>query len=206
MPVTTAQFEAMKPVPYSQARELFRTGDILLFHSSAAPSELIEIFTESLWCHAAMIWVEADIDRVMLLESVDKFGVRATRLSNRINGCPPSPNKYPGKLLVLRHPDLPYPLPHQMGVDLMGYALDRLGYPYGTDELIDIAKRIAAGMVGEILKGEVSSDTSFICSQYVAWCYKTVGITLQPDPKGFVAPADIANDPKVVPLLSLAPD
>lgn len=206
MAVTKEQFEALKPVPYSRARPQLRTGDIVLFHSAAAPSELIEIFTESLWCHAAMIWVVPDIDRVMLLESVDKYGVRGTRLSNRINGCPPAPSRYPGKLLVLRHPRLPYPLPRQTGVNLMGYALDRLGYPYGTQELIDIAERIGAGMLGAALKGEVSSSTSFICSQYVAWCYQAAGIQLQPDRKGFIAPADIAADPNVQALCALCPD
>jgi hypothetical protein len=72
MAVSTAQFNALPPTTYGAARSRLRTGDIVLFHSSGIPSELIEHFTDSLWCHAAIVWnVAPPADRVMLLESVD---------------------------------------------------------------------------------------------------------------------------------------
>ena len=63
-----------------------QTGDILLFSTVGGFSSLIEQFTDSLWSHAAFIWNMEDIDRVILLESVETFGVRAIALSNRIDG------------------------------------------------------------------------------------------------------------------------
>ena len=83
----TPDFEAMKPIPYSQARPKLRTGDILLFHSTGLGSLATEYFTHSLWCHAAFVWCLPDVQRVLLLESMDKIGVRVMPMSTRINGC-----------------------------------------------------------------------------------------------------------------------
>jgi hypothetical protein len=206
MTVSTAQFDALVPVPYAQARPQLRTGDILLFHSSGLGSETIEFFTHSLWCHAAFVWCIDEFDRVLLLESVDKFGVRARPMSNLINGCMASPKPYPGKLLVVRHADFPPP-PNQVQVgNMTRFALDRIGYPYSMEELADIAGRIAAGLAGQIVPGQLDPRKSFICSEYVAKCYEAMGIQLAPDKEGYIAPGDIANDAKVEAVFAVCPD
>lgn len=205
MGVTTAQFEAMKPVTYKDARRRLRTGDILLFHS-AGLKELVELATHSLWCHASLIWCVGDVDRVLLLESVDKYGVRVMPVSTRINGSAAFPRRHPGKLLVLRHPDFPL-APHGAEVRPMTkFALDRLGYPYSTEELLAISLRIAAGVAGETLPGRLDPKNHYICSEYVAKCFAEIGIDLAPNKEGFIAPADIADDPKVEALFSLLAD
>ena len=206
MAVSTADFEAMTPTPYSQARAGLRTGDILLFHSHNFPDDAIELATHSLWCHAAFVWRLADIDRLILLESVDKVGVRAAPLSTRINGSTAHPKPYPGKLLVLRHPRFPTE-PHAAQIAAMtAFALDRLGDPYSPAELVKIAERIAAGIAGITLPGRLEPKNGFICSEYVAKCYEVIGLPLAPDKEGFIAPADIANDPEVYAVYSLVPD
>ena len=206
MAVSTAEFDAMQPVPYSQARGRLRTGDILLFHSLGLPSLTIEHFTNSLWSHAAFIWCLEDIERVLLLESVDTYGVRCLALSNRINGSSAAPEPYPGKLLVARHADFPYPAdPRKVGA-MTQFAIDRLGYPYGTGDLVRIGMRIAAGLAGITLPGELQPRNGYVCSEYVANCYAAMDINLAPDKEGFMAPADIAADPKVRAVLSLCPD
>jgi hypothetical protein len=206
MAVTKAEFDAMPQVAYAKARDDLRTGDILLFHSSGLGSDLIEYFTDSLWCHAAFIWRLEAIDRVLLLESVDKFGVRAAPMSTRINGSAAAPKPYPGKLLVLRHDEFPPP-PNAGKVAVMTqFALDRLGYPYSTAELAEISARIAAGLAGLTLPGRLDPKTRFICSEYVAKCFEAMGVVLAPDREGFIAPADIANDPKARGVYSLRPD
>ena len=191
MAVTAAQFETMTPVAYSQARPGLRTGDILLFDSSDIGSQVVEHFTHSVWCHAAMVWrMGHPVDRAMVLESVDTFGVRALRLSNKINGCAASPKPYEGKLLVVRHADFPSDIPDAQQHAMMTFAVDRLGYPYSTKELLQIGIRIAAGMMGHDLPGEAGGGNSYICSEYVARCYSALGITLATDKEGFIAPGD----------------
>jgi hypothetical protein len=205
--VSTAQFNALPPTTYGAARPQLRTGDIVLFHSSGLPSELIEHFTDSLWCHAAIVWnVMPPTDRVMLLESVDKFGVRAMRMSTKINGCPASPAPYPGKILVARHTALENGMSGEQAHAMTDFALDRLGYPYSPTELVRIGLRIAAGLAGETLPGLLTPKNAYVCSEYVAGCFAKVGIDLVPDKEGFIAPADIANDPNVMPLFSLVHD
>ncbi len=206
MTVTTAEFEALPVLPYSQARQKMVTGDILLFHSSGLGSQLIEYATHSLWCHAGFIWNMEDIDRVLLLESVDTYGVRAMPLSNKINGSLASPKPYPGKLLLARHKAFPYPAdPKALGT-MTGFAIDRLGFPYSPEELARVAERIAAGLAGIQVRGLLDPTNAYICSEYVAKCYEALGITLAPDREGYIAPADIANDPDVEAVCAICPD
>ncbi len=205
MPVTTQEFEAMKAIPYSQARQDMRTGDILLFHSSNLGSLGIEYFTHSLWSHAAFIWNMTDIDRVLLLESVDTYGVRAMALSNKINGSSAAPKAYPGKLLLARHKH--FPATDLAKVRTMTeFAIDRLGYPYSPLELLKIGARIGAGLVDQTVPGILEPENAYVCSEYVAKCYGAMGIALAPNKEGYLAPADIANDPDVFAVCAICPD
>lgn len=206
MPVTTDQFKSMKTTAYSAARPALRTGDILLFHSLTFNSLLTELGTHSLWSHAAFVWCLPEIDRVLLLESMDTVGVRVMPMSTRINGCSAAPTPFNGGLAVLRHQDFPQnPEPAKIHT-MTQFALDRVGYPYSFWELHRIMIRIALGMAGKIITGRLDPKNQFICSEYVAKCYDAIGIELAPDKEGFIAPADIADDPKVSGIFSLVPD
>ncbi len=205
MAVTTEQFEALTPIPYSQARGQLRTGDIVLFHSSALPIELIEAFTDSLWGHAAFVLRLEDVDSTLLLESVHGHGVRAVAMSKRVNGSAAAPHPYPGKLLALRHRNFPHT--DRAAVSKMArFAVERLGYPYSMAEIALIASHIAAAKVGQRLPGHNDPQSAFVCSEYVAKSYAAMGIALAPDAEGFVAPADIANDLDVYPVCAICPD
>jgi|GEM_PF-682014 len=205
MAVTAEQFRALTPTPYLKARADMRTGDILLFHSENLAARAIEYFTESLWCHAAFVLVLKEFDRVFLLESVDKIGVQMLPISHKINGMPARPNPYPGKLLLARYKDFPFDDGQRVG-EMTKVALDRLGYPYSMAELARIAQRIALRMVGRFVPGNLEESDRYICSEYVAMCYATMGIHLQPDQDGFIAPGDIANDPNIFAVHALTHD
>lgn len=206
MAVTKEEFEALTPVAYSDARSSMQTGDILLFHSLGFPSDVIEHFTDSLWSHAAFVWNMKDIDRVLLLESVDTYGVRALALSNRINGSSASPKPYPGGLLLVRHSQFPVDADPKVIGKMTRFAIDRLGYPYSPTELGKIGLRIAAGLVGQTLPGHLEPENAYVCSEYVAKCYAELGLNLAPDSLGFIAPGDIARDPNVRAICAICPD
>ncbi len=206
MAITTDEFKAMEPIKYEMVRPDLRTGDVLLFHSTGLGSQVIEAATHSLWSHAAFIWRLDDIDRVMLLESMDTVGVRMMPMSTRVDGCAAAPDAYHGRLLVLRHADLPEKVDPVKVRAMTQFALDRVGYPYSFHELHQIALRIALGMAGRIVTGRIEQDKEFICSEYVAKCLEAIGIRIAPDKEGFIAPADIADDPKMEPLYSILPD
>ncbi len=206
MAVSQAAFEALQPTPYSQARPYLRTGDILLFNSHNLGSDIIEYFTHSLWCHAAMVFRMDEIKRVFILESVDTYGVRMMPLSVKLNGNDANMKPYPGKVLVGRHADASDFANLDKVSSMTQFALDRLGSPYDMRELVEIGARIGAGLVGLKLPDVVTAKHAFICSEYVAACYQELGITLRPDNEGFLAPADIANDPKIEAIYSMVGD
>ena len=206
MAVSTEAYKALPRTSYSAARPSLRTGDILLFHSVALGSLSIELGTHSLWSHAALVWRLSDIDRVILLESMDTVGVRTMPMSTRVNGCAASPTPYNGGLLVLRHPDVPEKIDDARVRMMTQFALDRVGFPYSFQELHQIALRIALGIAGLAPKGRLNPQNQFICSEYVAKCLEVIGVEIAPDQEGFIAPADIANDSKVEAVFSLMPD
>jgi hypothetical protein len=215
MAVTSKQYADMPQFPYQEVRGQLRTGDIVLFASNDPFSRLIQAATGE-WSHAAFIWVMNDIDRVLLMESVETFGVRVVALSARLDatiGGEKAP--YNGKVLVVRHQQFPRPDPQdaaamaQFNKDfglMTRAAIDRLGSPYAPLEIVRIGLRIAAGDLKIPVPGELEPKDAYICSEYVAMCYAAMGINLQGDDKGFIAPSDIAADPNVSAVVSICHD
>ena len=60
-----------------------------------------------------------------------------------------------------------------------------------------IGARIAMGRLDIHMPKGLSARNEFICSEYVAKCFETVGIHIEWDGLGFIAPGDFALDPKV---------
>ncbi len=211
MAVTLDQFKQMTPVAYLDVRSQLRTGDIVLFSSNDWFSKVIQKATGSEWSHSGFVWVLPDIDRVLLLESVETFGVRAVALSARVDGTiGGDKGPYDGKLLVARHAQFPTvetsPTFLKDFGDMTRFAIDRLGSPYAPMEIVRIGLRIAAGDFDIPVSGELEPKTAYICSEYVAMCYAAMGIELKGDDKGFIAPSDIANDPNVTAVVALKAD
>ncbi|MEW6501880.1 MAG: hypothetical protein ACOY8P_07290 [Thermodesulfobacteriota bacterium] len=46
-------------------------------------------------------------------------------------------------------------------------------------------------------KKALAPDREYICSEYAYECYRSIGITIEHDPRGFVAPADFARSKEV---------
>jgi len=71
-------------------------------------------------------------------------------------------------------------------------AVDRFARPY-EEEILCITARIVGSFIG-FKKGEIKRNEEYICSEYVFECYKQLGLKIAYDKRGFVAPADFAND------------
>jgi hypothetical protein len=207
MAVANSVFTDMPPGSYDAARPLIRNGDIALFAGQEGMSQLIEHATNSPFCHVGFIWRMDDIDRIMLLESVEVVGVRMVPLSGKINGGL-SGKPYNGKMLVARHDDFPAPGPAFNAAfgAMIKVAVDRLGCPYNAEEIGLIAANIAAGIAHIQLPDFLKPTNAYICSEYADICYRALGIQIARARPDFIAPADFANDPKVKPVVTLAPD
>ena len=205
MAVDERIFETTAAVPYRAARQQIRNGDILLGHGRAMFSQLIQAATKSAWSHVAFIWRIEDIDRIIVLESVENHGVRAVSLNTKINGGSAG-KPYNGKLVVARHRDFANLVSSDAMNRMTEHAIDRLGCPYDPGEVAGIAWRIMAGMLKIRLRPSTHRNNAYICSEYAAECYAAIGITIPWDQQGFIAPADFAADPKIEPVVVLDRD
>ena len=177
---------------YDKLREQVLDGDLLLCSGSATFSKLIQAATKSIWSHVGFVMWLRSIDRLMVLESVESVGVRGVPLSGYLGDYSGSGKGYPGRLLIARHARLSG---KTLDAGFGQFAVDRMGYPYHTDEIAKIAVHLASG--GLALEQEFAEAKRFICSEYVNACYERLGVSIHKSHWHFVAPADFANDPNV---------
>lgn len=198
MAIPTKRFPRAEPVNYDDFRPQIRSGDLLLCSGSALFSQMIQRATQSVWSHVAFVMRVDSIDRVMVLESREPIGVRTVPLrtyladyDDEVRGRP-----YPGGMVLARHQAFKEAASSDTSLQSLGrFAADLLGYPYDKDEIAKIAARIVAGFLpfSKAEKRALKHDREYICSEYVFECYKTLGIEIEHDRRGFVAPADFAR-------------
>jgi hypothetical protein len=155
---------------------------------------MIQKWSDSIWSHVAFVMRLPDIDRVMVLESVESIGVRTVPFSHYIKNYKDGKG-YPGKLLVARHNEFPTGQPDKLHT-LSQFAVDRLGHAYDTQEIARIAARIGFGLFG-FKKKRPKWNQEFICSEYAWACYDSVGVDVEWDDRGFIAPKDFARSGRV---------
>ena len=197
MAISPDVLTSLKPQPYADIREQVRDGDILLCSATDGFSRLIRWATKSPWSHVAVAYRLDEIDRVIVLECVEKIGVRAVPLSSFVSRTSDGRHPYPGKILLARHGAMAAKSRRKPWAKIAAFAFARLGDKFSPGEIAKIGLRIAVSRFRRKLHPSLGPKNEFICSEYVARCFKTVGVEIPWDGLGFVAPADIANDPRV---------
>lgn len=186
---------------YDELRSEIKSGDILFCSGSSLFATMIQGATNSVWSHVAFVIRLDIIDRVMVMESVESIGVRTVPLSNYVRNYNTTGKGYPGRLMLARHQDFQ----EKNITHLSQKAVDLFGYPYNTNEIVRIAARIGMKAFGfKPGSHEIAQQREFICSEYAYICFKSVGITIDYDPAGFIAPANFAKSTKIKPLRFIA--
>ena len=160
---------------------------------------MIQRATKSVWSHVGFVMRLDNINRIMVLESVEPLGVRTVPLRKYIEDYDNKGNPYPGGLVIAHHADFAEPgIQSRLG-QFGQFAVDLFGYPYDKDEIAKIAARIAASYLpfSEDDKKSLERDREYICSEYVWECYKALSIEIEYDKRGFIAPADFTRAKKV---------
>jgi Permuted papain-like amidase enzyme, YaeF/YiiX, C92 family len=181
-------------LPYDDVRPQIRSGDLLLCSGSRAMSRMIQHSTNSPYSHVAMLWRLENLERILVLESVESIGVRFVPLGHYINDYNHTGMGYPGSVWVARHAAFPVDPPPL--TRFAQQAVDLLGTVYDTRELAGIALRIVSHKLGLPLYAP-TKNTSLICSEFVQICLESIGIYVPYDARGFIAPADYATCPEV---------
>ncbi len=194
MPISVDKFPEVQCLNYADARSQIRSGDILMCSGNSFISTLIKGVTDSIWSHVGFIRHDKEIDRLLVYESVETIGVRMVPLSFYIHNYNGEGKPYDGKLLIARHDD--FKKAHIK--NLAKSAVDLLGHQYDKREIAKITMRIALSKFsgnGECKYPE--SDNEYICSEYAYKCYQGLGIYINHDCRGFIAPADFAKTEEV---------
>lgn len=197
MALAVDQFPKNSVTEYDKLRKTLQNGDILICSGTGFFSLMIQKATNSIWSHVAFVLRLDSIDRLMLLESVEPIGVRTVRLSKYLNDYGNDGKPYPGGMAIIRNKEFKNAVNPKKLATLARYAVDQFGYPYDNDEIAKIAVRILGAKVEftKTQKKKIKRDREFICSEYVALCYETIGLKVKWNSLGFVAPSDFAADP-----------
>lgn len=121
----------------------------------------------------------------------------------------------PGRMCLARHRDFAQ-FADPAGLARLGhYAVDQLGRPYDHYEIARIAARITMSQLcqptecQDLLEAWSEAgperDRAFICSEYVWECYRSLGLELAHDARGFIAPKDFAAAEAIECLATLRP-
>lgn len=199
MALAIKKFPEERAVNYDQFRAQIKTGDILLCSGSGWFSKLIQSATDSIWSHVGFVMRLDALDRVMLLESVEPLGVRTVPLSKYLSDYDSEQNPYPGGIALARHDHFAATATDAKLRRFGQFAVDLFGYPYDKDEIAKIATRIASSKLPFSSKDRkaLEPDREYICSEYVWECYKSLGIDIPNDKRGFVAPSDFAGTKEI---------
>ncbi len=196
MSVAEDVLETFPPQPYADVRAQVRDGDIFLCQGRDPFSKLIQWSTKSPWSHVAIAFRIAALDRVMVIEAVEKIGVRAVALSAFCSRDSEGTYPYPGKILLARHAAFGGAAKIK---PMAKFAFDHLGDKFAPGEIAKIGLRIAEARLG----GEhhtppmLLPDDEFICSEFVAAAFQAAGVKVAWDGLGFIAPSDFARAPEI---------
>ena len=83
-------------------------------------------------------------------------------------------------------------------------AADLFGYPYSAGDIVKIMARIGMNAFG-LNKDHplIQVDKTFICSEYVYECYKSIGVIMDYNQEGFITPADYAKNSHISAICAL---
>jgi len=181
------EFPNCKKIDYSCIREYIKSGDIMLCSGNAPFSKLIKEFTGSKWSHVGFIIRVDEIERIMVMESVESIGVRTVSLSSYINNYNGSGEPYPGEVFIFRHNDMK----PEFIKDISKKAVDLLGHNYDSQEIARIMLKLTFKSFNNSV--DIPKDNGeYICSEYVYECMKGIGIKFHESP-GYITPSDIAK-------------
>ncbi len=148
MSLSLTEFPSTAEISYEQIRDQVQNGDVLICSGAGFFSTMIQQVTDSIWSHVGFVLRLEEIDRVMLLESVEPIGVRTIRLSKYMTGYDEKRKKpYKGGLAIIRHSQFAALVDHGKLKKLAQYAVECFGHPYDKDEIAKIAARIMAAKV-----------------------------------------------------------
>ena len=172
-----------------EIRPNLKDGDFVFASGNYQFSRQIKKTTKSMWSHVGLIFRIEEIDRVLLLESVEAAGVRfapfSKYLKNYRRGKP-----YNGIVYIARYEEL---LPDKDYKTMKQSGCDALAWPYSWASIAMTVGRMLTG--SRKFSRELLKQHNYTCAELVENCFSSVNIKFRKN--GFITPEDFASDPKV---------
>ncbi len=194
MSIPINEFPDVPFLNYADARTQIRSGDLLMCSGTSMLSSLIQAATGSIWSHIGVIIRWDEIDRIMICESIESIGVRTVPLSFYLNNYDGKEKPYAGRMLIARHSEMR----RAHTKTLSKKAFDLMGHKYDAGEIIKIGARIG---LSKLISGDKCKiperDREYICSEYAYELCDSIGLYINRDCRGFIAPVDFAKTEEV---------
>jgi len=188
---TLDELTTIPKIKYPLLRAHVTAGDILFYSGDDDISMLIREVTNSMWSHVGIVFKIDNLDRILLLESVETFGVRLIPVSRYIKGIAEEMEQNDAKpnarLIIARHTQLT----EAHIRPFINFGLDQIAQPYDLDEIRRIMQRIRTG------EGKAIRDRAYMCSELVFECFDAIGIEFKYNTLGFISPQDIWADENI---------
>lgn len=186
-PITKTDIQRLPVLSYKDdLRSKLQSGDLFFTSGNYMISKAIQKVTDSPWSHVGIIFHLREIDRVLLLESVEDQGVRFAPLSKYLTEYKDK-RPYKGQMVLAKCSAATSAVIEGLAAS----GIDRLTRPYDHDEIGKILARVTLGI------GKYKRDNEYICSELVHECFEKAGVVLNRDRRGFVSPQNIWDDARV---------
>ncbi len=169
-PITLDQLAQIPPRKYKIIRNELQTGDLIFCNGNYFFSKIIQKITKSNWNHVGIIYKDEVLDRVLVLESENTYGVRLVPLSKYLRDYHGTNKPYKGKIVAARlHPEISTNRLQKS----ISFGLDALTKPNGYIEVIRIAIRLL------FKKSRHNNSRNYISSEFVQTCLKQADINFK---------------------------
>lgn len=185
--ITKAELKKLPIIPYDKIRPFLKTGDLFFSSGSYLFSGAIQNLTKSVWSHVAVVYVDQELGRVMLLEAEPYIGIRLIPLSKYIKDYNGKRRPYKGQIVVAQ---LKEPIPKENLNRGISFGLDELTRPYDNYEIARIMVRILL----RISRRE--KNRAYICSELVRDILAKSGVVIHYNDT-YISPEDVYKDHRI---------
>jgi uncharacterized protein YycO len=174
-------------VSYDSIRSELKTGDLFFSSGSYLFSGFIQRLTKSAWSHVAIVYVDKDLGRVLVLEAEPMIGIRLIPLSKYLKDYQGKKKSYKGQVFIA---SLNNDLDQYALNEGISFGLDELTRPYDNWEIFRIMMRILFKI------GKPERNRQYICSELVRACFKKSGVDFKLN-DSYISPDAIWTDKRV---------
>ena len=185
--ITKAELKKLPIIPYDKIRPFLKTGDLFFSSGSYLFSGAIQNLTKSVWSHVAVVYVDQELGRVMLLEAEPYIGIRLIALSKYIKDYNGKRRPYKGQIVVAQ---LKEPIPKENLNRGISFGLDELTRPYDNYEIARIMVRILL----RISRRE--KNRAYICSELVRDILAKSGVVIHYNDT-YISPEEVYKDHRI---------